>query len=223
MLSSPKTRHGAEETRNALLLAALSLFAANGVGATSINRITQAAGCRNSSALHYHFGSKDGLLDQLVGFIQSWFDERRQEALQSLEKRRVAGGQIDSAEVLRLFVMPYVDLIESEPWGLDAVRLLSHLEFEQEQSSWNALQRWSAVTAKRFLRLLSVRAGAKASFEYQLRLLFFIDSVIHGFATHKHLKASFFGDLQPSRVRELGEIYVQCGMLLLGAAKPAAA
>ena len=50
----------AEATRAQLVATAEILFAARGLDAVSQNEITKAAGQRNASALHYHFGGKDG-------------------------------------------------------------------------------------------------------------------------------------------------------------------
>ena len=47
---------------DALRVTAERLFAAHGVDAVSLRRITREAGQRNSTAVGYHFGSRDGLL-----------------------------------------------------------------------------------------------------------------------------------------------------------------
>ena len=60
------TSNTASLTRQQLLLAALRLFAENGIHAVSLRSINQAAGARNSGAVHYHFENKTGLLLALV-------------------------------------------------------------------------------------------------------------------------------------------------------------
>ncbi|MGB0922135.1 MAG: TetR/AcrR family transcriptional regulator [Alphaproteobacteria bacterium] len=52
-------------TKEALLEAASTLFAERGVEKTTIRDINQRAGQKNNSALQYHFGSKDGLIEAL--------------------------------------------------------------------------------------------------------------------------------------------------------------
>ena len=49
-------------TKTRLIRAAERLFAENGLGAVSVRDITRAAGAKNESALHYHFGSKEALI-----------------------------------------------------------------------------------------------------------------------------------------------------------------
>lgn len=48
--------------RDALRRSAEQLFAAHGVDGVSLRQITREAGQRNTTALQYHFGSRDGLL-----------------------------------------------------------------------------------------------------------------------------------------------------------------
>jgi TetR/AcrR family transcriptional regulator len=60
-----KAREG-EETRDRILEAALDLFARRGYEGTGIQEIVDAAGLTKPS-LYYHFGSKQGLLEAIVG------------------------------------------------------------------------------------------------------------------------------------------------------------
>jgi AcrR family transcriptional regulator len=54
------------DARARLRDAALDLFGRHGVQATSTRAILDAAGMRNPSSISYHFGSKAGLVDDLV-------------------------------------------------------------------------------------------------------------------------------------------------------------
>lgn len=58
------TRAG-DETRARLLRAGEQLFARHGIDRVPLRELYEAAGQRNSSALHYHFGSREGLLDAI--------------------------------------------------------------------------------------------------------------------------------------------------------------
>ena len=55
-----------EPTRTRLMEVGLELFATRGLYATPLKAIVDAAGQRNASALHYHFGSRDGLLFAII-------------------------------------------------------------------------------------------------------------------------------------------------------------
>lgn len=54
------------ETRSALMRAGERLFAERGIGGPSIRELIAAAGVGNKSALHYHFGTRDGLVSAIV-------------------------------------------------------------------------------------------------------------------------------------------------------------
>ncbi|MFE2728862.1 TetR family transcriptional regulator [Kitasatospora sp. NPDC059327] len=68
------------ETREKLLRAAEELFAARGVEAALTRDITRLAGQSNPSAVQYHFGSREGLLDAIMAGRQ----ERTEQALAPL-------------------------------------------------------------------------------------------------------------------------------------------
>lgn len=68
-------------TRDRLLDAAERLFAEKGLHGTSAREIVAAAGQRNESAIQYHFGGRDGLVDALM--------ERRVEAIEAVRIERL--------------------------------------------------------------------------------------------------------------------------------------
>ncbi|WP_299073810.1 TetR/AcrR family transcriptional regulator [uncultured Paraglaciecola sp.] len=55
-----------QNRRELLMRTAEELFAIKGIDTVSLNEINKAAGQRNTSALHYHFGNKKGLIDAIV-------------------------------------------------------------------------------------------------------------------------------------------------------------
>src|ERR1700744_2237350 len=98
-MSRPRTsaRATSEETRNQIKAAAQMLFARHGVDAVTVQQIVDAAGQRNNDALHYHFGSKEELIRQMVVAGAAVLDERRREMLDVIEAR---GGPKSIREVM---------------------------------------------------------------------------------------------------------------------------
>ena len=72
------------EVRGELLAAARRLCARDGVGATSLRRVIEASGA-NLNAVHYHFGSRDGLITALVDEAQDALNRERFELFDALD------------------------------------------------------------------------------------------------------------------------------------------
>jgi AcrR family transcriptional regulator len=110
-----------EPARRQLLDAALRLFATQGVAAVSLREIRLAAKQRNAGALHYHFGSKEGLLRALL--------ERELPPL--VARRRVllaeAAASTDLRAVAAIFVLPFAELATGSDHERSVVLLLSEL------------------------------------------------------------------------------------------------
>jgi AcrR family transcriptional regulator len=73
---------GALSTRDKLLDAAARLYAERGIDNVSIAEIVRAAGQRNASALHYHFGNRDEVLRELLARHIPAIAERRVELIE---------------------------------------------------------------------------------------------------------------------------------------------
>jgi AcrR family transcriptional regulator len=74
-------------TQEKLLDAAAKLFAERGVNNVSLAEIVRAAGQRNTSAIHYHFGSRDAVLQAILERHVPVIRERRMELLALAETR----------------------------------------------------------------------------------------------------------------------------------------
>ena len=65
------------DTKGSLILSGLELFATQGLDAVSMRTINAHAGARNASAVHYHFGSKMGMVKAIVEFLKGQLDGHR--------------------------------------------------------------------------------------------------------------------------------------------------
>lgn len=91
------------DTRTRLLQAAEQLFATEGVGRAQIQAITRLAGQRNASALHYHFGSRSGLLHAVLLKHLEDIDQVRSVAVATLAQQ---GETADLRALMRALVLP---------------------------------------------------------------------------------------------------------------------
>ncbi|MEN0135381.1 TetR/AcrR family transcriptional regulator [Rhodococcus sp. NPDC056960] len=106
--SSP--RDGAA-TRRALIDAATKLFAAEGVEKVSIRAINAEAGLGAASA-HYHFGSKDAILDAVLLDAGSGVLSH----IHTLTKNMVESEEIpDAGQIVNLLAIPYRKYLVEEP------------------------------------------------------------------------------------------------------------
>ena len=79
---------GTGTTRDKLLDAASRLMAEKGLHNVSLAEVVRAAGQRNASAVHYHFGSRDDLLLAILERHVGALHDRRRELLESAEDAR---------------------------------------------------------------------------------------------------------------------------------------
>jgi TetR/AcrR family transcriptional regulator, regulator of cefoperazone and chloramphenicol sensitivity len=92
-----------EDTRDRLLDAAQELFATDGSWTTPLARVVRAAGQRNQSAIHYHFGSREELIYALIERDRARELQERQAHLDRLD---AANGERDLRAVVAALVLP---------------------------------------------------------------------------------------------------------------------
>jgi AcrR family transcriptional regulator len=120
---------GAErlDTRLRLLLAAERLFAEHGIDAVSLREINLAAGQRNKSAVHYHFGGKRELIDALLALRTAEVDRRRHQRLDALDPERA-----DLQALVAAIVYPLAEQIDGSPQGGHYLRFLAQVHHESQ-------------------------------------------------------------------------------------------
>lgn len=93
----------AADTRERLLESAQSLFAREGIYQVPLRRIVEGAGQRNASALHYHFGGRDGLLHAIIVRHDQRIRAEHHEVLVRLEADGAMG---DARRLVEAMVLP---------------------------------------------------------------------------------------------------------------------
>ena len=113
-----------EDTTERLLIAAEQAFARWGIEGASIRQINALAGQRNTSAVRYHFGSKEGLLEALIARRMGELEAVRVDALRELDS---ADRDATIPDLVGVLISPLADRVSREPaWGC-WVRVLSEL------------------------------------------------------------------------------------------------
>ena len=102
-------------TKNRILDTAEKLFATNGFAATSLRAIIKEAGVNTASA-HYHFGSKEGLIQAVLERRAAPVNAARLERLDDLESRHPSG-TLPLEAVIEAFLTPAVEKLKSSQNG----------------------------------------------------------------------------------------------------------
>jgi AcrR family transcriptional regulator len=101
------------DTKQRILDTAVRLIAEQGYAATSLRHIIAEAGV-NLAAIHYHFGSKEELLEEIIGQKAAWVNAERMARLDKVE--REAGDTPPSVEkVLEAFLTPMGEAADGNP------------------------------------------------------------------------------------------------------------
>lgn len=141
---SPRSRTQDVDTRDAIVRAALTLFAKHGVDGVSLRQIVGAAGQANPSAVHYHFQSKEGLVGAVLRHVQDQLLPMQEQALATMDEA-AAQGELTARDVMRLWVTPAVLIYAGSVEGRMAIRFLSRLTWQPQHMGQDQLVGCSQV------------------------------------------------------------------------------
>lgn len=119
-------------TRARLVAEAERLFLAQGYDKVSVRAVNAAAGM-NPAAVHYHFGSKEGLVAVVLQqrLVPLWADR-----LGELGERRDAGWKPGIPELADIIVSPFDQLVAAED-GRMLVQLLARVVLGNVEVPWD--------------------------------------------------------------------------------------
>lgn len=120
-----------EETRRRLVESGLREFAERGVHAASLLEIARRSGQRNRGAVHYHFGSREGLLVAIIEEQVALIADRERELLAAARLR----ADDDLPSIVEAFVRPAVELADQGRRGSCYLVILSELVEDQQLSA----------------------------------------------------------------------------------------
>ena len=111
-----------------MLLAAEKLFAEYGLHGVSLRQISEAAGQKNTSAIQYHFGSRDKLVEAVFALRMAEINPRRQRAL---DENMQAGRGSDVRALVSVMVRPMADELRPREEGNHYLQFLSRATRER--------------------------------------------------------------------------------------------
>lgn len=149
----------ASDTRQKLLDAAARAFAEDGIFNASLIEITRRAGQRNRGALHYHFGSRDGVLCAVIDRHAAFLARREGELLEIASR----APDDDVAAVTEAIVRPAAELAESGWRGRCCLLIIAELAGEDPVQYSDELQAVLARTGGHDVYALLARRMADVS------------------------------------------------------------
>ncbi len=108
-----------QQTRDVLLATATRLFAERGLDGVSLAEINREAGQRNATALHYHFGGKQGLLQAIFDKHRPRVNTLREQLLAELP------AQATAKQVVNLLISPLAEQVQDGDGGCDYLQFLA--------------------------------------------------------------------------------------------------
>ena len=177
------------DTRERLLLTALHLYAAEGLHAVSLRRISTEAGSKNSAAMHYHFQNKLGVVQALVELIAKELGHIATTLRAGNPPKRSLRG------ACRDTLHPLVLLPTRQRWGTDGVQFLSRLVSENDADIADMINAMFAPFWQRVDHALESQLPELPAPVRRLRLMFMTTNVLHGVAEVGWLTHTPLGDL----------------------------
>jgi AcrR family transcriptional regulator len=118
-------------TKAKLIRSGEHLFARQGIDGALTRDIVARAGQANDSAIHYHFGSRQGLLAAIIGQHVQQMEDERHAALAEL------GSRPQIAALVRSIVEPVADKLRTSE-GRDFLRIIAQLADQAQAGTADA-------------------------------------------------------------------------------------
>lgn len=158
------------DTKDRILDAAERLFADQGYAATSLRHVIAEAQV-NLAAVHYHFGSKEELLDHVIARRMGPVNEGRLAMLDRLEAE-FGDRPAPLPRLLEAFLMPAGQLAIHHP---DSIRIMGRMHFEGLMQ--RIRERHFKVTGERFLAAMRKALPDLPEEEFYWRMHFMIGAM----------------------------------------------
>ncbi len=183
---APNRTERSAATRARIIAVAVRLFAERGIEGVSLNDINKAAGQRNKNATHYHFGSKEGLVQAILDKHEQKIARRREELLDEFE----AAGNLNLRTILRALIQPMVEALDDPDGGPDFVRFSSHLVVAHTMAAVEHPPSYRIASVERIARALDAEfAPLPPTLKLQRGLLLGV-ALTHALAEHSRLRES---------------------------------
>ncbi len=165
------------DTRQKILDAAEVLFAEHGFGEVSVRQVVHEADV-NVASIHYYFGSKDALIEEVLSRRLTPLNEERLRQLSAFEeKASKSGTTITIEDVLYSLVGPAVRLSRGTEAGRHFIRLVGRMFAEPSDSVQAMLKARFEALFRRFNEAFKQALPGVRRKDYFWRLHFVIGAM----------------------------------------------
>ena len=185
-----------KDTKSEILNAAEQLFASRGPNATSLRKVISRAKV-NLAAIHYHFGSKESLLQTVLSRRLGPLNAER---LALLDKYEQESGKraVPLPKILEALVGPALRLSrDSERGGAVFMRLLGRCVLEPDEKIQMMLNHQFHYVLERFTQAMQRTLPNLPPVDYFWRIHFLVGSMAHTMADSERLRAISGGLCDP--------------------------
>ncbi len=178
-----KRAQASNQRRLQILVTAEQLFGERGIDAVSLNEINKAADQKNTSALHYHFGSKGGLLDAIVFEHYASVEQKINLALDTLE----AQPTLTCRDIVAAMTSPYVDKLDDSR-GINYLRIMA--QQLSVSTDWVAKGRLGRddVARERIVKLFRRENLALPADVTEIRMVLYTTLLFHSLAAYSRFE-----------------------------------
>ena len=188
-------------TKTRILDAAEHLFATGGVTGTSIRAITARAKV-NLAAIHYHFGSKESVLESVLSRRLIPLNAERLALLEEYE-RRSKNNVVALPKVIEALVGPALRVSRDPKKGGDLfMKLLGRLVLEPDEKIQNLLTDQFRTVLERFMPALKKALPKLEPADFYWRLHFLVGAMAHTMADSDRIKNISGGVCNPDNTEE---------------------
>ena len=173
--------------RQQLIAAAERLFADSGIDAVSLRQINVAAKQKNSSAAHYHFGSKEALILAIYGARMESVNKRRLRVLEQVENDQQ---QQSVRALVESIVQPIVDEIDADNSGSAYIGFMAQAVGHPQLNLAKLWQQEHSDALAKVLKLLEAALPNLPEPLFGQRFGLAFEQIVHSLADREKLRGS---------------------------------
>lgn len=188
MPASPMTK---KDTKTAIMDTAEMMMAEHGVNGVSIRAILAEARA-NPAALHYHFNSRDGLIEAMIARYGRIPSLRRLEMISEFDR---TGSVPTAQDVVNFIVDPMIDLLEQKgEAGRRFLRFVARLQSDRTGLHHLEERKYFPEIRERLRSMLQQACPNVPETELELRITMVIDTMLQSLSNAEFMTKEWDDD-----------------------------